>query len=65
VDLNGKSYKLPTETLDRSAKTSAAKSDASDSDAAKAPKKDATVAAQARLKFKLAKDVKLPAAVKS
>jgi len=65
VDLNGKSYKLVTEPLNRPAKTSA-KSDAGDTDAAKAsPKKDITVAAQTRLKFKLAKDVKLPVAVKS
>ena len=65
VDLNGKSYKLVTEPLNRPAKTSA-KSDAGDTEAAKAsPKKDVTVPAQTRLKFKLAKDVKLPVAVKS
>ena len=57
VDLNGKSYKLVSDPITRSAKAPA-KSDAS-------AKKDVTVAAQTRLKFKLAKDVKLPAAVKS
>ena len=60
VDLNGKSYKLVSDPITRSAKAPA-KSDASDASA----KKDVTVAAQTRLKFKLAKDVKLPAAVKS
>jgi type IV secretory pathway VirB10-like protein len=65
VDLNGKSYKLVSDPITRSAKAPA-KSDASDADAAKAaPKKDVTLAAQTRLKFKLAKDVKLPVAVKS
>jgi hypothetical protein len=60
VDLNGKSYKLVTDPLDPSGK-SAAKSNATDSDSAKAKDtKDITVAAEHRLKFKLAKDVKLP-----
>jgi hypothetical protein len=64
VDLNGKSYKLVSDPITRSAKAPA-KSDASGTDAAKAAPKNVTVAAQTRLKFKLAKDVKLPAAVKS
>ena len=60
VDLNGKSYKLVTDPLDPSGK-SPAKSNATDSDSAKAKDtKDITVAAEHRLKFKLAKDVKLP-----
>lgn len=63
VDVNGKSYKLPSEPLARSAKVSA-KSDSSDSDAA-SQKKDITVPAQTRLKFKLAKAVKIPVQVKS
>src|SRR6266436_2543751 len=58
VDLNGKSYKLVSDPVDPSGKSPAAKTDASDSDAAKA--KDITVAADHRLKFKLAKAVKLP-----
>jgi hypothetical protein len=64
VDLNGKSYKLVTEPIDASGK-SQAKSTASESDSAKAADaKDITVAADHRLKFKLAKDVKLPLAAK-
>ena len=64
VDLNGKSYKLVTDPIDPSGK-SQAKSNATDSDAAKAKEtKDITVAAEHRLKFKLAKDVKLPVSVK-
>jgi len=60
VDLNGKSYKLVTDTINPSGK-SPAKTDATDSDAAKAKDtKDVTVAAEHRLKFKLAKSVKLP-----
>ena len=60
VDLNGKSYKLVTDPLNPSGK-SPAKSNATDSDSAKAKDtKDITVAAEHRLKFKLAKDVKLP-----
>ena len=61
VALNGKSYKLVTDPISPSGK-SPAKTDATDSDAAKA--KDITVAAEHRLKFKLAKDVKLPVPVK-
>jgi hypothetical protein len=65
VALNGKSYKLVTEPITPSGK-SPAKSDASDSDAPKAKdSKDVTLAAEHRLKFKLAKAVKLPAPVKS
>ena len=60
VDLNGKSYKLVTDTINPSGKNPA-KTDATDSDAAKAKDtKDVTVAAEHRLKFKLAKSVKLP-----
>lgn len=64
VDLNGKSYKLVTDPVDPSGK-SQAKSNTTNSDAAKAKEtKDITVAAEHRLKFKLAKDVKLPVLVK-
>ena len=60
VDLNGKSYKLVTDPINPSGK-SPAKSNATDSDAAKAKDtKDITLAAERRLKFKLAKAVKLP-----
>src|SRR6266849_6543701 len=60
VDLNGKSYKLVTDTINPSGK-SPAKSNATNSDSAKAKDtKDITVAAEHRLKFKLAKNVKLP-----
>ena len=60
VNLNGKSYKLVTDPIDPSSK-SPAKSNATDSDSAKAKDtKDITLAAEHRLKFKLAKDVKLP-----
>ncbi len=60
VDLNGKSYNLVTDPIDPSDK-SQAKSDGTDSDSAKAKKtKDITLAADRRLKFKLAKSVKLP-----
>jgi hypothetical protein len=64
VDLNGKSYKLPTEPINRSAKAPA-KTDSTDANAKPAPKQDVTVEAKTRLKFKLAKDIKLPLAVKS
>jgi hypothetical protein len=65
VDVNGKSYKLISDPISRSAKTPA-KSDAGDADAAKAKeKKDVTLPEKSRLKFKLAKDVKIPVAVKS
>ena len=57
VDLNGKSYKLVTDPIAPSGK-SPAKTDATATDTAKA--KDITIAAEHRLKFKLAKDVKLP-----
>jgi hypothetical protein len=63
VEVNGKSYKLVTDPINRSGK-SRAKSNAGDSDAAKTKeKKDVTFAAESRLKFKLAKPVKI--AVKS
>jgi hypothetical protein len=65
VDVNGKSYKLVTDPINRSGKTQA-KSDTGDADAAKAKgKKDITLPAESRLKFKLAKDVKIPVPVKS
>jgi hypothetical protein len=61
VDLNGKSYKLVTDPIDASGKSPAAKTDATDSDAAKAKEtKDITVAAEHHLKFKLARAIKLP-----
>ena len=60
VEVNGKSYKLATDPINRSGKTPA-KSSAGGSDAAKAKeKKDVTFAAESRLKFKLAKPVKIP-----
>src|SRR6266849_8419759 len=59
VDLNGKSYKLVTDTINPSGK-SPAKTDAADSDAKAKDTKDVTVAAEHRLKFRLAKSVKLP-----
>jgi hypothetical protein len=61
VDVNGKSYKLVTEPINRSGKTPA-KSNAGDTDAAKAKakEKDISVPAESRLKFKLAKAVKIP-----
>jgi hypothetical protein len=62
VDVNGKSYKLVTDPINRSGKSSA-KSDA-DTETAKA-EKPISVAAQSRLKFKLAKDAKIPVAAKS
>lgn len=64
VDLNGKSYKLVTDPIDPSGK-SPAKSDASDDSAKAKDTKDVTLPAERRLKFKLAKAVKLPLAVKS
>ena len=59
VNLNGKSYRLATEAITPSG-NSAAKSDASNGDAASKEPKDITVPAERRLKFKLAKTVKLP-----
>jgi hypothetical protein len=58
VDVNGKSYKLPTEPLNRAPKTQA-KTDTGDTDAANAAK-DINLPAETRLKFKLAKPVKIP-----
>ena len=62
VDLNGKSYKLATEPI--TAGKSSVKSAGADGDPATA-EKEIAVPAQRRLRFKLAKDVKLPVAVKS
>jgi len=60
VDLNGKSYKLATDPISPSGK-SPAKTNAAESDSAKAKEtKDITLAAERRLKFKLAKAVKIP-----
>ena len=60
VDLNGKSYKLATDPISPSGK-SPAKTNATESDSAKAKEtKDITLAAERRLKFKLAKAVKIP-----
>ena len=60
VDVNGKSYKLVTDPINRSGK-SQAKSSTGGSDTAKAKeKKDITLPAESRLKFKLAKPVKIP-----
>jgi hypothetical protein len=58
VEVNGKSYKLPTEPINRAPKTQA-KNDSSDAEAAKA-EKDISLPAQTRLKFMLAKPVKIP-----
>jgi len=58
VDVDGKSYKLVTDPINRGPKTQA-KSDAS-GDAAKAKEKDISLAAETRLKFKLAKPAKIP-----
>jgi hypothetical protein len=58
VDVNGKAYKLSTDPINRAPKTQAKAAD-SDADAAKAAK-DLSVPAQTRLKFKLAKPVKIP-----
>lgn len=57
VDVDGKSYKLVTDPINRGPRTQA-KSDAS-GDAAKAKEKDISLAAETRLKFKLAKPVKI------
>jgi hypothetical protein len=58
VDINGKSYKLVTDPIDRSGKIQT-KNGAGEAGAAKA-EKAISVAAQSRLKFKLAKPVKIP-----
>jgi hypothetical protein len=58
VEVNGKSYKLPTEPINRAPKTQA-KNDSGDAEAAKA-EKDISLPAQTRLKFMLAKPVKIP-----
>ena len=59
VQVNGKSYKLATEPIDRTGK---APKDAGDAESAK-PEKDITIHAQSHLKFKLAKPAKLPAQI--
>jgi len=60
VDLNGKSYRLATDPISPSGK-SPAKTNTTESDSAKAKEtKDITLAAERRLKFKLAKAVKIP-----
>lgn len=55
VQVDGKSYKLATEPINRTGKAAAKEGDES----AK-PEKDITVAAQTHLKFKLAKPAKIP-----
>jgi hypothetical protein len=57
VEVNGKSYKLATEPINRTGKAPA--KDASDAESAK-PEKDITLPAQSKLKFKLAKPAKIP-----
>src|SRR6267154_2230464 len=57
VEVNGKSYKLATDPINRSGKAPA--KDATDTESAK-PEKDITVAAQTHLKFTLAKPAKIP-----
>lgn len=61
VDLNGKSYRVATEPI--APGKSSVKSDAGGGDPATAAK-EITVPAERRLKFKLAKTVKLPTAAK-
>lgn len=58
VDVNGKAYKLSTDPINRAPKTQPKAAD-SDADSAKVAK-DLSVPAQTRLKFKLAKPVKIP-----
>lgn len=57
IEVNGKSYKLATDPINRSGK--APTKDAADTESPK-PEKDITVAAQSHLKFKLAKPAKIP-----
>src|SRR6266850_3112937 len=57
VEVNGKSYKLATEPINRSGKAPA--KDATDTESAK-PEKDISVPAQSHLKFTLAKPAKIP-----
>ena len=59
VEVNGKSYKLATEPINHSGKAPAKDGGASDTEPAKA-EKDISVPAQSHLKFKLAKDAKIP-----
>lgn len=57
VQVNGKSYKLATDPIDRTGK---APKDAGDTESAKS-EKDITINAESHLKFKLAKPAKIPA----
>ena len=57
IQVDGKSYKLATEPIDRVGKTPA--KDAGDTESAKV-EKEISVPAQSHLKFKLAKDAKIP-----
>jgi len=57
VEVNGKSYKLATDPINRSGKAPA--KDAGDTESAKA-EKDISVPAQSHLKFTLAKPAKIP-----
>ena len=57
VEVNGKSYKLATDPINRSGKAPA--KDAGDTESAK-PEKDISVPAQSHLKFTLAKPAKIP-----
>lgn len=59
VQVNGKSYKLATEPIDRTGK---APKDTGDAESAK-PEKDITINAESHLKFKLAKPAKIPAQI--
>ena len=54
VQVDGKSYKLATEPIDRTGKA------AKEGDESAKPEKDITLAAQSHLKFKLAKPAKIP-----
>jgi hypothetical protein len=57
VEVNGKSYRLATEPVNRSGKAPAKGAD----DESAKPEKDVTVPAQSHLRFKLAKPAKIPA----
>ncbi len=61
VQVNGKSYKLATEPIDRLGKPA---KDSGDAESAKT-EKDVTINAQSHLKFKLAKPAKIPAQAQS
>jgi hypothetical protein len=62
VSVNGKSYKLVSDPIDRTAKSPAKSADDTEASAAKG--KDVTLSAQSHLKFKLAKPAKIPVAAK-